>query len=332
MHTSDFAVRDSLDNMRFSVIVPIYNVEEYLSQCIESVLRQTFSDFELILVDDGSPDNSIGICNEYAQADSRVRVVRRKNGGLSAARNTGIQNARGDYLVFLDSDDYWINKNGLELIDRVLSRKNVEAVFWLYRKVRDRYNEFADGIPDDFSAEYTDSTGLIPYIRGKRLAACAWDLAVSRTLFENGTLDFEEGVYSEDVEWISRLIRSVGNYAFTNFVFNAYRLRDDSITKSIGEKNLDDLNSHYQRILDYIESSDADTANVLKAYLGEQSANYVLALSLCESDVIKKYKDCKTLRYIRFCVTKRSKLIKASVDILGVSGTAFLIKRLVRHQ
>jgi glycosyltransferase involved in cell wall biosynthesis len=88
-----------------SIIIPVYNVELYLNRCIESVLSQTFTDFELILVDDGSPDNSPKMCDEIAQKDSRVVVVHKKNGGLSSARNAGLDIAKGEYVFFIDSDD-----------------------------------------------------------------------------------------------------------------------------------------------------------------------------------------------------------------------------------
>lgn len=91
---------------KISVIVPVYKVEIYIGQCIESILSQTFKDFELILVDDGSPDNSGAICDEYAQKDARIRVFHKKNGGVSSARNYGIEKAIGDWLCFIDSDDY----------------------------------------------------------------------------------------------------------------------------------------------------------------------------------------------------------------------------------
>ena len=89
-----------------SIIVPIYKVEKYLKECIQSILQQTFTDFELILVDDGSPDACPQMCDAIAEQDSRVRVIHQKNGGLSAARNTGIEAARGNWLGFVDSDDF----------------------------------------------------------------------------------------------------------------------------------------------------------------------------------------------------------------------------------
>ena len=92
--------------MKLSIIVPVYQVEAHIDECITSILDQTFRDFELILVDDGSLDRCPAICDAYAQKDSRIRVIHQKNQGLSAARNTGLQAARGDYIGFVDSDDF----------------------------------------------------------------------------------------------------------------------------------------------------------------------------------------------------------------------------------
>ena len=97
----------------FSIIVPVYKVENYLRQCIDSLLAQDFSDFEVILVDDGSPDSCPAICDEYAQCNKRIKVVHKTNGGLSDARNAGIAVAEGQYITFVDSDDFWANTNVL---------------------------------------------------------------------------------------------------------------------------------------------------------------------------------------------------------------------------
>lgn len=104
-----------MNTPKISVIVPVYNVEQYLPRCIESILAQTFTDFELLLIDDGSPDNSGRICDEYAERDSRIRVFHKKNGGVSSARNVGLDNAQGEWIYFSDADDV-IKKEGLQLL------------------------------------------------------------------------------------------------------------------------------------------------------------------------------------------------------------------------
>ncbi len=91
---------------RISIIVPVYNVEKYLKKCVDSILGQTFTDFELLLIDDGSTDNSGSICDELAKTDNRIKVIHKENGGLSDARNIGIEVAKGDFIGFIDSDDY----------------------------------------------------------------------------------------------------------------------------------------------------------------------------------------------------------------------------------
>ena len=101
--------------MFFSVIVPVYNVEKYLKECVDSILKQTFTDFELILVDDGSTDNSPALCDEFAKNDSRVKVIHNKNGGASVARNTGMKAAQGRYLINIDSDDYFLSDDVFEI-------------------------------------------------------------------------------------------------------------------------------------------------------------------------------------------------------------------------
>ncbi len=112
-----------------SVIIPVYNVEKYLKQCVESVLHQTYKDLEIILVDDGSPDNSGALCDEYALADDRITVVHKKNGGLSDARNAGMAVAHGEYIFFLDSDDY-IRKDTIELLLDRAKKENADIVFF----------------------------------------------------------------------------------------------------------------------------------------------------------------------------------------------------------
>jgi len=125
----------------FSIIVPIYNVEEYLEKCIDSILAQTYENFELILVDDGSPDNCPQICDEYAKKDKRIKVIHKENGGLVSARNIGIKNAIGDYICYVDGDD-WIVSNFLKDINEViLSNENIDIVIFNMRRIYSDYTQ-----------------------------------------------------------------------------------------------------------------------------------------------------------------------------------------------
>ena len=114
--------------MKFSIIIPCYKVEQYLHQCVDSVLAQTYEDYEVILVDDGSPDNSPAICDEYGKKTNKVKVIHKPNGGLSDARNAGLDVARGEFVLFLDSDDWWDDKEALRKIDTCIKKSGAEIV------------------------------------------------------------------------------------------------------------------------------------------------------------------------------------------------------------
>ena len=126
-----------MDNYLVSIIVPIYNVEKYLDRCIQSILNQSYENLEIILVDDGSPDRSSEICDEYRKSDQRIKVVHKENGGLSDARNAGLILAKGKYIIFLDSDDY-IEHTMVEDAVTVLEKNDSDIVIWGY------YADFVD--------------------------------------------------------------------------------------------------------------------------------------------------------------------------------------------
>ena len=135
--------------MKLSIIIPVYNVEKYLDRCVESVLAQSFRDFEVLLIDDGSPDNSGRMCDEWALKDSRIKVIHQKNTGLSGARNTGLRNAQGEYVTFVDSDDLIAENMMATLIERV-EKDDLDAVWCSYYRFfnDDITNRSVRNIPD----------------------------------------------------------------------------------------------------------------------------------------------------------------------------------------
>lgn len=138
--------------VKISVVIPVYNVEAYLRECVDSVLAQTLQDYEIILVDDGATDSSGAICDEYARQDARIRVIHQPNGGLSAARNTGLDAATGKYIYFLDSDDY-IRQDSLKLLFDLAEQEQADVVFF------DAHVFFTDCEPDPKVYQYHRSKG-----------------------------------------------------------------------------------------------------------------------------------------------------------------------------
>ena len=167
-----------------SVVVPIYKTEKYLSQCVESILNQTYRDFELFLVDDGSPDRCGEICDRYAAQDDRIKVVHQANGGFSAARNAGIDLASGEYLTFVDSDDY-LHKEAFEVLLRALVENDADFSMGYYEKV----SESGEIIPDpDVVMEGETLSGreaILRTLRNSLLYIVPWNKLYKRELFSD---------------------------------------------------------------------------------------------------------------------------------------------------
>ena len=222
-----------------SVIVPVYKVEPYLRQCVESIMNQTYSYLEIILVDDGSPDNCGAICDEYARKDSRIRVIHKENGGLSDARNAGLDIAAGDYIGFVDSDD-WIEPQMYEKLLELLLKYGADMAF----------GGVADDVVSDGKAQTVKVSdyGNAPFSEDKLSAMCqyfqgswaAWDKLYRRKLFDG--IRFPVGEINEDEAIVLRLLDRCERVCYTNKVCYHYLKHTDgnSITSSaFSAKKLD---------------------------------------------------------------------------------------------
>lgn len=176
---------------KISIIVPVYNVERYLRKCLDSIIAQTFSDWECICVDDGSPDNSGKILDEYAAKDKRFVIIHKENGGVSSARNAGLDMARGEYITFCDSDD-WIEKETYEVAYMNAKKNNADIVTWQYQ-INDENKLLKDFIKKPRLLIINQDTNL-PHWRN----AC-WCLLISNNLIKNNEIRFPENIcYGED--------------------------------------------------------------------------------------------------------------------------------------
>ena len=215
--------------VRISVIVPVYNVEKYLAKCVESVLKQSFTDWELILVDDGSKDMSGRICDGYAVPDGKVRVIHQENRGLSGARNTGIEAARGEYLIFLDSDDYWDPSVLAELYRTVREEKADMALFPLL---------YEDAAGRELPAPALSPLGLSDgesvlealCLKASPQLVTAVNRLSRRSLWE--TFRFPEGRFHEDEFTAHRLYAACEKIVLLPRPYYHYLQRDGSISRA----------------------------------------------------------------------------------------------------
>lgn len=215
--------------IKVSVVIPVYNVEEYLRRCVDSVLAQTLSDLEIILVDDGSPDQSPAICDEYAQADARIRVIHKTNGGLASARNAGMRIAQGEYLFFLDSDD-WLEPDGLAKLCDVAGTYRVDFV--RYRAIRTGWPGLEENAPcrveevRELSEGLYDEARMIREVYPRLLATRqltmgaivgAWGSLYDRAFLREHELWFDEDIrFSEDLIFSAKVVRAAKRFYFVD--------------------------------------------------------------------------------------------------------------------
>ena len=213
--------------MKLSIIVPVYQVEAHIDECITSILDQTFRDFELILVDDGSLDRCPAICDVYAQKESRIRVIHQKNQGLSAARNTGLQAARGDYIGFVDSDDFIEASMYEKLLDNLEREKADISVcgrykVWGDKKIQEQKSNVYK-VMDSAQALALMNTNVLGYFD-----VAAWDKIYKRSCFKG--IEFPEGKLCEDWFVMYKLFFNAHRIVYDSIPLYNYRQRTGSIT------------------------------------------------------------------------------------------------------
>lgn len=227
-----------------SVIVPVYKVEPYLRKCVDSILGQTFRDFELILVDDGSPDGCPEICDKYAEKDSRVKVIHKENGGLSSARNAGLDVAKGEYIAFVDSDD-WINPEMLEIMQNRMQQHHADVAICGVESV---YEDDGKIVHHPLTDAVLSRDDMVD-----KLATQAWYYIIAcnklycKKIFEE--LRYPEGYIHEDAAIIHRIIGLCKCVVTVEQPFYNYRQTGNSIMRSeLNIRRTDNLSSLADRI------------------------------------------------------------------------------------
>ena len=213
---------------KISVIVPVYKAEAYLRRCVDSILAQTFQDFEVLLIDDGSPDRSGEICDEYARKDRRVRVFHKENGGVSSARNVGLDNARGEWISFVDSDD-WLDSSFFDHLLTCALIKNVNAVLSNFKR-EIRPNKFIIDckIGENILVDI-NSIIMCSIFRGQ-----VFNYLFKKTLIEQNSIHFYDNIrYAEDVLFIIQYLSSIQCIYYTDTAYYNYNSYNFSATSFI---------------------------------------------------------------------------------------------------
>lgn len=295
---------------KISVIIPIFNVEKYLNKCVDSVINQTYKKIEIILVDDGSPDNCPAICDEYAKNDDRVRVIHKRNGGLSDARNAGIDVCEGDYITFIDSDDY-VESDLVELLYKNLVNNNCDISTCSYNIVYENEPVFETAIEDDayvYSAK--DALGDLFYQKHTTTSACA--KLYKKQLFDN--IRYPKGKMNEDLGTTYRIFSKSNKIVVSSKKKYCYLQRHGSLIHSkfaldrmdglaFAEDALRHVEKYYPQIIKPAQNRVFIEAIYILIALIPQRQEYTREYARCVS-VVKKFNkvvafDAKSKKQVR---------------------------------
>ena len=256
--------------MKYSIIIPVYNVEKYIAKCLDSVLSQSYNNFEAIVVNDGTPDNSQQIIDEYAKKDNRIKPVIKENGGLSDARNYGLKYASGDYIIFLDSDDY-IEKDLLKEIDKKATKKQPDLIKFRTRMV-DENGHILNNIEEEPFDDYDNNQACTKLLQDGWMVI-AWIYAYKREFWEKHNFLYPVGKIHEDIGLTPYILMCASSVCSINYVGHNYVQREGSI---MSNKNLEknykyalDILYHYNVILEQINNSNLDShvKKLMRSYI-----------------------------------------------------------------
>ncbi len=265
-----------------SVVVPIYKVEQYLKKCVDSIIKQTYKNIEVILVDDGSPDNCGKICDEYAQKDKRIKVIHKENGGLSEARNFGLDKAKGEYICFIDSDDF-VSCEYVEklLIAALINHSDIAACNFKYidedgkisvrKEKEDKVYTSSEAIKDIFTLD--QNTEIM-----------VWNKLYKRTLFTDNHIKYPVGKIHEDNFTTYKLYDKANSVALISDKLYYYLQRENSIMATFNKKRFDVLIA-VDEIKEYFKDR--------KEFEEEVSCNELLVYLSLINNMIKTHYDGK---------------------------------------
>ena len=303
--------------MIFSIIIPIYNVAKYLPKCLDSVLGQSFTDFEVICVNDGSTDDSLSVLEQYAARDARIKVISQANGGLSAARNTGINNAHGKYILFLDSDD-WIESNTLQVLDDHLAGEDL--LCFNGRKFVEEKNCFE---PADNLKTETNISGWDYYchhaLESRRFAfVCVVLRCYRREYLINNNLLFKTGIFHEDNLFTPLACFYAKKVSIIPDCLYNYRIRSNSIMTTRSLKHRQDIIQIANSLSAFfIGKSDIDRTVVFQALTHHYQSVFLNSTSLIDHQLLPliDWKSYKAVSQTKFRHRLQYLLIKITPSL-----------------
>lgn len=312
--------------MFFSIIVPVYNVEKYLNECIDSIIGQTFTDFELILVDDGSTDTSGKICDNYAAKDNRITVIHKPNGGQSTARNQGVNTARGEFAVFLDSDDLIADENFFSDLKNVIKPETDIVVFRYCKYYEDRIDQCG------ISLANINSSNRIAFLeelvkRDAFFCSC-WSKTTRLSLLKENNIIFDESLSCEDMDWYYNVVSHAKCFEVIDKPYIYYRQRENSVTSSFKKKSITDYILTIQKWYKKLdETLDPSEKSIMLSSLAKLYCNLLIAYSKNSKQLKQEKKEIFAFKQLlKYNLNPRTKIISKFTKIFGLNITCLILK------
>ncbi len=318
----------------FSIVIPVYNTIKELQRCVDSVVSQSFADFELILVDDGSTDGSGALCDRLSAEDPRIKTIHRENAGCSEARNTGVRVAQGNYLLFVDSDDKWDDDNALRDLFEIVHENPVDVVCFgvsiynengeLVKVRKPMLPELANGNKYEIVKHlvYTNQYFSTSYVKMLR-----------REFFLENNLFFIKGLLSEDIEWSARILLYCESIAvYSSAFYKRIQRSEGSITSSIGKKNIMDILGSIERGTELVAqySCSDDLRTLYYEYWAYQYAMLLGFLPIIKNNAEYKIilERLKKLKYLlQYDHVKKVKLVRHCSAVVGFDLTVKMLAK-----
>lgn len=317
-----------------SIIIPVFNVEKYIEQCLKSIITQDFKDIEVIIINDGSTDASAEICNFFASQDNRLTVIHQKNMGPSGARNSGIRAAKGDYILFIDSDDFI--GNVIHKIAKKLQDINCVDVMFLeaFKYFNGKTTSLGDGLTQASIDNQPRKKVLNHLSTRPKYPGSACTKIVSRKFIIENSLYFPNGLFSEDLFWVADILLKAKTFAYCEFPYYFYRQnRKNSITKTFNEYKFSCIfkfiNKYSNNCANNVDNEYEWCMRNFAAY--EYMIAIILFSYLNKAEKAKYKKEMVSLSYLLgYRNDRKSIATKILYNVLGLNLSSFLLSRLIK--
>ncbi len=324
----------------FSIVIPVYQVEEYLKECVDSFLLQSYKDYEIILIDNGSTDKSGYICDEYANKYDFIKVIHlEKNQGISGARNTGLKECSGKYVFFSDSDDYFTHDRVLYRAKEKLEKTDADILFFkctYYSAIKDKYIENPAGLDEKLVDGLDIEDGWNNLMSKGAFMISAWSKIVRKELLDINKIEFEKNLIGEDVDWSFMIMQKAEKITAINDVCYFHRMRRNSTAfQQKDKKSCEDLMYVLNKWAPCFEKN-IDNKKLKESLMGYLSYQFYILIGRCYFLEKKERKallsQVKELDFLsRWVVDKKTKIGQKVYKILGLEKSVYIFGLYIRY-